>query len=99
MTRRLSDTLWFNALWFQALWFCVVLGRDLLLPLSLLLLVAHIWLAGDRRSEVRQLLFVGGMGILVDVALGVAGVYIFAGGVLVPLWLCCHHCPAIVRPR
>ena len=89
MTRRLSDTLWFNALWFQALWFCVVLGRDLLLPLSLLLLVAHIWLAGDRRSEVRQLLFVGGMGILVDVALGVAGVYIFAGGVLVPLWLCC----------
>ena len=89
MTRRLSDTLWFNALWFQALWFCVVLGRDLLLPLSLLLLVAHVWLAGDRRSEVRQLLLVGGMGIAVDVLLGVAGVYIFAGGVLVPLWLCC----------
>ena len=89
MTHRLSDTLWFNALWFQALWFCVVLGRETLLPLSLLLLAVHIWLAGDRRSEVRQLLLVGGMGIAVDVLLGAAGVYIFAGGVLVPLWLCC----------
>ena len=81
--------MWFNALWLQALWFCVVLGRDLLLPLSLLLLVLHIWLAGDSRGELRQLLIVGGVGIAVDAVLGVAGVFIFAGGVLVPLWLCC----------
>jgi hypothetical protein len=89
VTPRLSDTLWFNALWFQSLWFCTVMGREVLLPLALVLLVVHVWLAGDRRSEVRQLLLVGGLGIAVDAALGVAGVYIFAGGALVPLWLCC----------
>ena len=65
------------------------MGRDQLLPLSLLLLAGHLWLAGDRRSELRQLVLVGGMGIAVDGLLGAAGVYIFAGGVLVPLWLCC----------
>jgi hypothetical protein len=89
VSRRLSDTLWFNALWFQALWFCTVLGRDLLLPLALLLLVVHVWLVRDTRGELRQLVMVGGLGIAVDAALGAAGVFIFAGGVLVPFWLCC----------
>jgi hypothetical protein len=87
--RRLVDAPWFNALWFQGLWFCVVLGRDRLLPLALLLLVVHLWLSGDFRRELRQLALVGGLGIAVDALLGAAGVFVFSGGVLVPLWLCC----------
>lgn len=87
--RRLPDALWFNALWFQALWFCAVLGGDPLLPLALLLLVCHVWLVGDIRTEMRQLVMVGGVGIAVDAVLSTSGVFVFHGAVLVPLWLCC----------
>ena len=89
VTRRLPDVLWFNAVWFQSLWFCVVLGRDSLLPVALALLALHIWLSGDARNELKQLALVGGLGIAVDALLGAVGVFQFAGGVLIPLWLCC----------
>jgi len=90
VTSRLVDRLWFNALWFQAVWLCTVLGREKLLPLSLLLLALHFWLArSDWREEVRQLVLIGGIGITADALLSVAGVFQFTGGVLVPLWLCC----------
>ena len=88
-SRRLANTLWFNALWFQGLWFTTVLGRDRLLPLALVLIAAHVWISGDARRETIQLTLVGAMGIAVDALLGATGVYIFPGGVLVPLWLCC----------
>jgi len=87
--RRLPDTLWFNGLWFQALWFCTVLGQGVFLPLALALLTLHVLLAADSLAELRQLFIVGGLGIAVDAMLSAAGVYLFAGGVLVPLWLCC----------
>ena len=87
--RRLPDTLWFNGLWFQALWFCTVLGRDSLLPLALVLLVIHVWLALDSRAELRQMFVAGGVGIAVDALFSATGVYSFPDGVLVPLWLCC----------
>lgn len=90
VTRALAEKLWFNAIWFQAIWFCTVLGRDSLLPLALLLLALHLWLArGDWRGELRQLALVGGMGVAADALLSAAGVFQFSGGVLVPLWLCC----------
>jgi hypothetical protein len=89
VTSRLPDAIWFNALWFQALWFSTVLGRDPLIPLALLLLAVHVCVVGDTRGELRQLLVVGGLGIAVDAALSAAGIFIFPGGVLVPLWLCC----------
>lgn len=87
--RRVADSLWFNALWFQSLWFTTVLGREALLPLALALLTLHLWLARDRRLELRQFLVVGGLGIGVDAALSGAGIFQFHAGVLVPLWLCC----------
>lgn len=90
VTRVLADKLWFNAIWFQGIWFCTVLGRDGLLPLALLLLALHLWLArADWRGELRQLALVGGLGIAADALLSAAGVFQFSGGVLVPLWLCC----------
>lgn len=90
LTSRLSDAVWFNALWFQAVWFCAVLGRDRLLPLALLLIALHVWLTRrDYRRELRQLVLVGGVGVAADALLSTLGVYQFAGGVLVPLWLCC----------
>lgn len=88
VTRRLATSHWFNIIWFQALWFCAVLGRDTLLPVTLLLLLAHVLLAADSRRELKQLLLVGAVGITVDAALSAAGVFQFKGGVLVPLWLC-----------
>lgn len=89
MISRVADTLAFNALWFQSVWFCTVLGRDSFLSLAVLLLLVHIWLVRDYRVELRQLAVIGGIGIGADAALSAAGVFQFAGSVLVPLWLCC----------
>jgi hypothetical protein len=90
VTPTLIDKVWFNALWFQAVWLCTVLGRDTLLPVALLLLSLHLWLAGrDRLGELRQLVVVGGVGVAADALLSALGVYEFPGGVLVPFWLCC----------
>ena len=87
--RRIADSLWFNALWFQCIWFSTVLGRSDFLPLATGLLLVHVFCARDRLLELRQLACVGGIGIAVDAALSLAGVYQFPGQVLVPLWLCC----------
>lgn len=90
VTSQLVDRLWFNALWFQGFWLCTVLGREKLLPLALLLLALHFWLArSDWRGEVRYLVLIGGIGIAADALLSATGVFKFTGGVLVPLWLCC----------
>lgn len=89
MTSRAVDSLAFNAIWFQSVWFCAVLGRESLLPLAIALLVLHIWLCRDYRAELRQLAFVGGLGIVADAVLSAAGVFHFPGDALVPLWLCC----------
>lgn len=86
---RTIDAIWFNALWFQGVWFCAVIGREQLLPLAVALLALHLALASHRWQELRQMVCVGGLGIAVDAALSFTGVYQFAGGVLVPLWLCC----------
>lgn len=87
--RRIADSVWFNALWFQCVWFSTVLGRNDFLPLVVGLLLLHVACARERVVELRQLAFVGGLGIAVDAALSLAGVYQFPGQVLVPLWLCC----------
>ncbi len=88
-TRRIADSLWFNALWFQCIWFSTVLGGNDFLPLVVALLLLHIACARERLLELRQLACVGGLGIAVDAGLSLAGVYLFPGQVLVPLWLCC----------
>ena len=85
----ITEAVWFNALWFQGLWFCAVLGRDWLLPLTVVLLALHLFLVGDKRRELRRFACVGGLGIAVDAVLSGAGIYQFAGGVLVPVWLVC----------
>jgi len=86
---RLTEALWFNALWFQSVWFCTVLGRETLLPLALTLLGLHLVLVRDTRRELLQMTAVAAVGISVDTALSSSGVFLFPGGSLVPLWLCC----------
>lgn len=58
------------------------------MPLALVLLALHVWLAHDSLAELQQMLIVGGLGIAVDTLLSTTGVYVFADGALIPLWLC-----------
>jgi hypothetical protein len=88
-TARIADAAWFNALWFQATWFCAVLGRDALLPLTAGMILLHLALSRDLKSELFQLSAVALVGITVDASLSAGGFYLFEDGVLVPLWLCC----------
>lgn len=85
---RIVDSLWFNVVWFQCIWLSTVLGRNDFVPLAGGLVILHLACARQRLLELRQLACVGGLGIAVDAALSLAGVFQFPGQVLVPLWLC-----------
>lgn len=88
LTRPYSRLL--NFAGYQLLWFTAVLGGSDYLPLLGLLLMAHLWLAGWRRSEVLLMSSVALLGASVDSLLTTAGYFAFpeAPGVLpVPLWL------------
>jgi len=84
---RLVDTFWFNAIWFQATWFCCVIGREAWAPIALLSLALHFALVEDRAGELRRLLPVALIGIAVDVALTLSGVFVFEAAFVVPMWL------------
>lgn len=94
----LTDRLWFNALWFQTTWFCTVLGRESLLPLSLGLIALHLLLVPRRGREVAQLALLGGIGMLLDSALSLAGVFQFPGGEILPAWLACLWLAFVTTP-
>jgi len=84
---RLVNTFWFNAIWFQATWFCCVIGREPWVPVALCSLALHFALVADRRGEFCRLLPIALIGIAVDVALTLTGVFVFEATFIVPLWL------------
>lgn len=84
---RLVDKFWFNAVWFQATWFCCVIGREPWVPVAIISLVLHFVLVEDRIAEFRRLLPIALLGIAVDVALTLTGVFVFESTLIVPLWL------------
>ena len=81
---------WLNLMLFQLLWFAAVLGRESLLWLLALLLVAHVLLCSDRKAELKIMLLCGGLGSAVDTALTLAGVFVFTPEpslLPIPFWL------------
>lgn len=76
-----------NALWFNLFWLVAVLGREALLPLSLLLLALHFLLATRARHELRLVLLVALPGMVMDAILSHVGIYQFPHGERLPLWL------------
>lgn len=97
-SQPLAERPWFNALWFQTTWFCTVLGRDALLPLSLALIALHLWLVPRRGRELAQLALLGGIGISLDTALSLTGVFVFADNVILPAWLACLWLAFVTTP-
>lgn len=81
---------WLNFLLFQAIWFAAILGQEDLEWLVAALLVAHILLVADPAKELRLVLPCAAIGVAVDAALTLSGVFIFdpAPPVLpIPFWL------------
>lgn len=79
-----------NFVLYEALWFSAILGQQAAQPVLILLLVAHLFLCRDWRSEAAIMLLAGGVGILVDSALALQGVYTFSHGsdwLPIPFWL------------
>ncbi|AWL12660.1 hypothetical protein HMF8227_02207 [Saliniradius amylolyticus] len=79
---------WGNLVWFQVAWLVAVLGQTPWLPGLLTLLVLHFVLL---RQPLRELVCVGAaalLGIAVDIALTLCGVFVFEQALLpIPLWL------------
>jgi len=82
----LTERAWFNGLWFQSLWFACVLGRDAWLPLALALLLTHLLLVRSTASEIIAIAPVAALGVCVDTALSLIGVFDF-GASITPAWL------------
>lgn len=79
-----------NLVLFQSLWLAAVLGRESWLWLVALLLIVHLLLRTDRRTELKIMLLSSGVGAVVDIALTLAGVFIFTpepSFLPIPIWL------------
>lgn len=85
---RLLEHPLYNGIWFQLTWFSCVFGREAWLPLSLTLLAMHFLLVQSPMQELRRLAPIIVLGIGVDSALSLFGVFDFDGSAIVPLWLC-----------
>ena len=68
---------WLNAVWFQTTWFSCVLGRDDWLLLTFALMAFHYWAVADLRLELRRVLPCLALGLGVDFALTLLGVFHF----------------------
>ena len=82
---------WFNAVWFQTTWFSCVLGRDDWLLATFALMAFHYWAVADLRLEVRRVLPCLALGLGVDFALTLLGVFHFDDQ-LFPIWMVCLWC-------
>lgn len=81
-----------NVLSFQIGWFGSVLGAGSGIPwlgplIVPVLLAVHLWMVPDRRAALRTVLLVALIGVLVDSALGYAGLLQFHDGTF-PAWIC-----------
>ncbi|EMN8776551.1 TPA: DUF2878 domain-containing protein [Pseudomonas aeruginosa] len=77
-----------NALWLQLGWWGCVLGAQHVALLAAVAagLIAHLWLCRQRAGECLAILTVGVAGCVLDVLLGVLGLFDFHGEIL-PVWL------------
>ena len=81
---------WLNFALFQSIWFAAILGRESLEWVLILLLIAHLLLCSDRKTEMKVMLLCAGLGSAVDIVLTLTGVFVFdpAPSLLpIPLWL------------
>jgi hypothetical protein len=81
---------WLNFILFQSIWFAAILGQEQLEWLVALLLITHVLLSANLTNELKVVLLCAAIGVAVDTALTLAGVFIFdpTPSVLpIPFWL------------
>ena len=81
---------WLNLAGYQSLWFLAIFtGNYSLIALSIGL-AAHLWLSPERLKEITLMMFCTVIGVAIDSALAVSGVYLFdpqPAGLPIPWWL------------
>lgn len=80
---------WINFLCFQLVWFAAVYFTNDALAILILLLIVHFYLSPSRYADLKVIFTVMPIGCLSDSLLSQSGVFIFANGSLLPLWLVC----------
>ncbi len=76
-----------NSLWFNVFWLSAVLGQNSWIAVPITLLVIHGYWTKNDLSEWCFIASVAVLGAAVDSLLSVAGVFVFASGLLAPIWL------------
>ncbi|MCE2596184.1 DUF2878 domain-containing protein [Motilimonas cestriensis] len=79
--------IWLNALMFQLVWFAAILLQQDAWPYVSALLLLHFYLSPTRRQDLPLLIGVSFVGMLVDSALSLSGVFVFADQAILPVWL------------
>lgn len=81
---------WINALLYEGTWLLCVLGRERLVVVALGLVVLHVVLCRERRTELLVMAAVGAVGVAVDCALVLGGLFVFDPAptfLPIPFWL------------
>lgn len=78
---------WINLIWFQLIWLIAVYFNNQALYFLVFSLLCHFYLTPTRRHDLWLMGFVTLVGATTDALLTQAGVMLFPGGVLLPLWL------------
>ncbi len=76
-----------NLLGFNLSWFGLVYWGDIFIPISLLLLILHLYFYGHKNNELLLVLFVTMIGVFVDSLLQYFNIFIFESSFHIPLWL------------
>ena len=75
---------------YQGIWFTAILGRESTEWVVFTILAMHVILCEDKRTELKVLFGVSGLGVLVDSMLAHTGVFVFSPSpeiLPIPLWL------------
>lgn len=81
---------WINAVVYQCVWFGSVILQDGFLIPAIMLISLHVWLVNDPGKELSVMLVCGSAGVLTDMTLTAAGLFVFEPALSVsglPLWL------------
>ncbi|WP_170235789.1 DUF2878 domain-containing protein [Colwellia demingiae] len=77
----------FNLVGFNLAWFGLVYWGNNFIPLSLLLLISHLFFIAKSQNELPLILLITFIGIFVDSLLVHFNIFIFANGGHIPFWL------------
>ena len=85
--RKVIDHPAYNFVWFYMIWLALVIGGNEWIWLALVLISIHYLIIEDKVGELLLATSVAAIGVIVDSALSIAGIFLFEYDQIIPAWL------------